>query len=184
MFCVCVCVCVSVCLCVLVSQLCLTLCDPVDYSPPGFSVHRVLQTRILEWLAIPSPEDLPRNWTQVSHIASRFFTIWATREALKDAYLVIMPLQTIMWEAQIWSLGWEDLLKKGMATYSSILAGEFYEQRSLVGYRPWGHKESDTTEWLTHSLEILARILAWILASPICSPHQELYNTTSYWSYK
>ena len=42
----CVCVC-------LVTQLCLTLCDPMDYSPPGSSVHGILQARILEWVAIP-----------------------------------------------------------------------------------------------------------------------------------
>ena len=39
--------------CVLVTQLCPTLCDPMDYSPPGFSVHGILQARILEWIAIP-----------------------------------------------------------------------------------------------------------------------------------
>ena len=38
---------------VLVAQLCLTLCDPMDCSPPGSSVHRILQERILEWVAIP-----------------------------------------------------------------------------------------------------------------------------------
>ena len=37
---------------VLATQLCLTLCDPIDYSPPGSSVHRILQARILEWVAI------------------------------------------------------------------------------------------------------------------------------------
>ena len=37
---------------VLVTQSCLTLCDPMDYSPPDSSVHGILQTRILEWLAI------------------------------------------------------------------------------------------------------------------------------------
>ena len=37
----------------LVAQSCLTLCDPMDYSPPGFSVHRILQARILDWVAIP-----------------------------------------------------------------------------------------------------------------------------------
>ena len=47
---VCVCVCVCVCL---VTQLCLTLCDLMDYSPPGSSVHGILQARILEWVAIP-----------------------------------------------------------------------------------------------------------------------------------
>ena len=38
---------------VLVAQSCLTLCDPVDCSPPGSSVHAVLQARILEWVPIP-----------------------------------------------------------------------------------------------------------------------------------
>ena len=44
-------------------------------------------------------------------------------------------------ETQVWSLGWEDPLEKGMATHSSILG-----QRSLVGYSPCGCKESNTTE--------------------------------------
>ena len=39
---------------VLVTQLCLTLCDPMDCSPPVSSVHRILQVRILEWVAMPS----------------------------------------------------------------------------------------------------------------------------------
>ena len=51
---VCVCVCVYVCVCVLVAQLCLTLCDPVDYSPPGSSVQEISQARVLEWVAMPS----------------------------------------------------------------------------------------------------------------------------------
>ena len=40
---------------VLVTQLCLTLPDPVDCSPPGSSVHEILQTRILDWVVIPLP---------------------------------------------------------------------------------------------------------------------------------
>ena len=39
-------------------QSCLTLCDPMDCSPPGSSAHGILQARILEWIAIPSPGDL------------------------------------------------------------------------------------------------------------------------------
>ena len=50
-----------------------------------------------------------------------------------------------MWETQVQFLGWEDLLEKEMATHSSILAGKSYGRRNLVGYSPWGHKESDTT---------------------------------------
>ena len=44
---------------VLVAQLCPTLCDSIDCSPPDSSVHRILQGRILEWLPFPSPGDLP-----------------------------------------------------------------------------------------------------------------------------
>ena len=47
-----VCVCVCVCVCVLVTQSCLTLCDPMDCNLPGTSVHGILQARTLEWVAI------------------------------------------------------------------------------------------------------------------------------------
>ena len=72
---------VSCCI-VLVAQSCLTLCDSLDCSPPGSSVHGILQARMLEWVAIPFSRrsSWPRDQTQVSHIAGRFFTIWATRE--------------------------------------------------------------------------------------------------------
>ena len=48
-------------------------------------------------------------------------------------------------------LGREDPLEKEVATHSSILAGKFHGQRSLVGYSPWGCKESDTTEATEHT---------------------------------
>ena len=59
-----------------------------------------------------------------------------------------------MWETQLRSLGQEDPLGKGMATHSSILVflpGEFHGQRKLMGYNPWGRKELDMTELLTHT---------------------------------
>ena len=60
----------------LVTRLCSTLCDPMDCSPPGFSVHGILQARILEWVAIPfsGGSSQPRDQTQVFYIAGRFFT--------------------------------------------------------------------------------------------------------------
>ena len=66
-----------------VAQLCLTLWDPTDCSPPGSSVHGILQARILEWVAIPFSRgsSQPRDRTQVSLIAGGFFTIWVIREA-------------------------------------------------------------------------------------------------------
>ena len=61
----------------LVGQSCLTLCDLMDCSPPGSSVMGILQTRILEWVAMPSSRGSSqlRDWTQVSCIAGGFFTI-------------------------------------------------------------------------------------------------------------
>ena len=51
-----------------------------------------------------------------------------------------------MQETQVQSLGWEDTLEKGMAIHSSILAWKIPWTRSLLGYSPWGRKESDTIE--------------------------------------
>ena len=58
-------------------------CNPTDCSPPGSSVHAFLQARIMEWVTMPSSRGSfqPRNQTQVSHTAGRFFTFRATREA-------------------------------------------------------------------------------------------------------
>ena len=68
---------------VLVAQSCPALWDPMDCSPPGSSVHRVLQARILERVVTPVSRgsSRPRDQSQVSCTAGRFFTIWATREA-------------------------------------------------------------------------------------------------------
>ena len=57
---------------------------PINCSWPGSSVRGILQARILKWIAIPFSRgsSQPRDWTQVSCIAGRFFTIWATRAAL------------------------------------------------------------------------------------------------------
>ena len=67
----------------LVTQSCLTLCDPMDWSPPGSSVHEIFQARVLEWVAISFSKgsSQPRDWTQVPCTASRFFIDLATREA-------------------------------------------------------------------------------------------------------
>ena len=66
-----------------VAQSCLTLCDPRDQSPSGFSVHGIFQARILEWVSISSSRgsSWPRNRTCVSWIAGGFSTCWAIRKA-------------------------------------------------------------------------------------------------------
>ena len=56
------------------------LCNPMDCSLPGSSVHGIVQARVLEWVAIlfSRGSSQPSNWTWLSLIAGRFFTIWAT----------------------------------------------------------------------------------------------------------
>ena len=73
----------------LVAQSCLTLCDLMNYCLPGSSVPGILQARILEWVAMPFSRGSSwhRDQTWVSCIAGRFFTIWATREALGVFYM-------------------------------------------------------------------------------------------------
>ena len=115
-----------------VAQSCPTLCDPVDCSPPGFSVHGILQARILEWVAFSFSRrsSQPRDWTQVSYIAGIRFNLWATREATDKpenltnyrfpglnlelsslrlwthVYISVSPINNSQWFLSLAALGW------------------------------------------------------------------------------
>ena len=67
-----------------VAHSCPTLCDPVDCNLRVFSIHGILQARILEWIAVSFSRgsSRPRDLTRVSRIGGRRFNVWATREAL------------------------------------------------------------------------------------------------------
>ena len=101
----------------LVAQSCPTLCDSMDCSLPVSSAHGIFQARIREWVAIPFSRgsSQPRDWTQVSCIVGRFFTIWATREALE-------------WVAISLSKSLPDL---GIEPASPALAGRFFTAEPL-----------------------------------------------------
>ena len=74
--------------CCLVAQSCLTLCDPMDCSPPGISVHRISQARILEWVVISSSRGSSRHrgQTQVSCIGKWVLYHRTAWEARGDAW--------------------------------------------------------------------------------------------------
>ena len=81
---------------VLVTQSCPTLCDPMNCTLPGSSIHEILQTRILEWVAIPFSRGSSqhRDQTQVFYFAGRFFlrgSLWAIREALCSSVYILIP---------------------------------------------------------------------------------------------
>ena len=100
------------CMCAKLLQLCPTPCDPMDCSPPGSSVHGILQAKILEWVAIAFSRgsSWPRDRTQVSHIAGIFFTIWATCHSVLLGFVKsvifsitdLLPLQRKSW----WLVEW------------------------------------------------------------------------------
>ena len=76
-------------------QLCLTLCDPTDSSPPGSSVHGILRARILEWAAISSSRGSSRPGIKLTSLmspvlAGGFFTTRASWEALGESLLLII----------------------------------------------------------------------------------------------
>ena len=75
-----------------VAQSCPTLCDPMDYT-----VHEILQARILEWVAFPFSRgsSQPKDQAQVSCIAGRFFTRWTTREPKNTGVSSLSLLQGI-----------------------------------------------------------------------------------------
>ena len=74
----------------LVTQSYPPFCNPMDCCQPGSPVHRILQARILEWVAMPFPRgsSQPRDRTHVSCIAGGFFTVWAIREAVRPQFLL------------------------------------------------------------------------------------------------
>ena len=75
--------------CGLIAKSCPTLFDLMDHSPSGSSVHGISQARILKWVAISFSRgsSQPRDRIQVSCIAGRLFTVWATREVLSTGDL-------------------------------------------------------------------------------------------------
>ena len=76
-----------------------TLCDRMDCSLPGSSVHGIFQARILEWVAISFSRrsSPPRGWTRVSRLVGRWFTVWATREALIIDYVCALETGILLY---------------------------------------------------------------------------------------
>ena len=89
--CVCMYACICVCMCVLVPLLCLTLGDSMDGSPSGFSLHGILQARILEWVAISFSGSLPHPGIKPESPEDSLQS-FPTREALGTS---AVPLQTL-----------------------------------------------------------------------------------------
>ena len=140
---------------VLVTQSSLTLCDPLDCSLSGSSVHGILQARILEWVAIPFSRgsSRPRDWTQLSYTAGIFFTVWATREAHSYAYLWL-----VCWMVSL--LKMEPCLI--LSTYQNAWPGGVWSTRDWwMNKWKWGRSGSGFYE------SRIGSEFAWILIQPL-----------------
>ena len=111
--------CLHLCMCAQLLQSCPILCDPVDYSPPGSSVHGVSQARILEWVAISFSRGFsePRDWTRVSCIAGRFLYCLshqgvATRlkSGAPESSVMMEPFCTLSVVVVTWSHTWQNCM--------------------------------------------------------------------------
>ena len=96
----------------------------MDCSPQCSSVHGILQTRILEWVTIPSSRDTSKEMQ--ANIYGALTMSWASLVA----HMIKNPLAT--GETWVRFPGWEDPLEGSITTHSSILA--------LAGYIPWGRR--------------------------------------------
>ena len=114
--CMYVCMCVCVCVRWFVPHWVWFFCDPMDCSPPGSSVHRISQARILEWVAISSSSgsSQPRGWTCISCAGRRALHHWAIRSGIKGQGLEGTE-QEDSYKVQSLSLAFSlDVLKKVM----------------------------------------------------------------------
>ena len=153
------------------TQLCPTLCNPMDCT-----VHGVLQARILEWVAFPFSRrsSQPRDWTLVSHIAGGFFTSWTTGEALEYWSGLAYPFfSRSSWprnrtrvsciaggEESTCNAGnpgdrcrfdpWVRKIPWRQPT-PVFLPGKSHGQRSLVDYSLWDHRVRHDWSYLAHT---------------------------------
>ena len=107
---------------------------PMDHSPPGSSGHGILQARILEWVAIPFSRgsSRPRNHTQVSCTAGRFFTNWATREAQMDIFCYLwlhLDIVSLKLSLSIDAYKWNYVKKLSVLIFRKI---KTYEIRPFI----------------------------------------------------
>ena len=130
-----------------VGQSCPTPCNPMDYT-----VHGILQTRILEWVAIPFSRgsSQPRDWTQISCVAGGFFTSWATREA-QEYWMGRLSLLQGMFLTQE--------LNRGFLNCRQILYQLSYQGSPTPSYIPKELKTSThTNTYMTSFIAVVFRL--------------------------
>ena len=147
-------------------QRCLTLCNPMDYTPLGSSVHGILQERILECVVVPSPRDLPDPGIEPASLMSPILAggFFITETPRKSHYISeVTGIKGLLW----WLSGKESAQhcrrpgfhpwvrktpwRRKWQPTPVFLPVKSQGQWSLVGYSPWSRKELDMTQQLDNN---------------------------------
>ena len=169
----------------------------MDCSPPGSSVPGILQARVLEWvvMSFSRRSSQPGDWTQVSHIAGGFFTIWATREAYLLAYLpqtLLILLLELSTQATILTSLWPSFQPPHLLSLSSdsvVYSQQHqttYSSPSTLNYIAQGHYpllvlflvpnpfcfNNKTTTWLQLTIKNAKRIKRKLYSTQILIPRR------------
>ena len=114
------------------------LYNPMDCSPPGSTIHGILQGRILEWVAMPSSRgsSRPRDWTLVSCIADRFFTAKRLGKLLRSF--------------SVWNAWFEVAFQPKLSTLHEVMCVRVFSALSLHCWtrRPWREWQGGTESML------------------------------------
>ena len=132
------------------AQSCPTLCSPIDYT-----VHGILWSRILEWVAFPfsRPSSQPRDQTQVSRITGGFLTIWATREA-DDMIPYVENLKGSTKTLLVYMNSVK--LHTRIHTHNRILLSQKKEENLIICNNidgPWGHYAKQISQRKTNIIQ-------------------------------
>ena len=112
----CLCVCVCVCVCVSATQPCPTLCASKDCSPPGSSVHGILQVRILEWVVIPFSRGIFP--TQGSNPGLLCYRLTPHRLSHQGRYQMLRKSQCVFFPVRYWS--WDRGKLKSLSSFRAL----------------------------------------------------------------
>ena len=143
-------------------QSCPTLFYPMDCSPPGSSVHGILQASIVDWVAISSSRgsSWPRDRTFISCLAGRFFTTESPEKSAR-VYTHIYKYFICKYSYYIkLNMSSHRCLRVCSITTWILVDSIPAPPRSLVGYSPLGRKESDLTEATQHAHMAWYRVMA------------------------
>ena len=165
------------------AQSCPTLCDPMDCSPPGFSVHGFFQARILEWVAIPFSRrsSWPRDWTLAScigrqipyHLSHLSVNIYGLPQLLsgKESAFNAGDVGLIP--------GLRRSLREGNG---NPLQYSFLENAmdSLAGYNPLSHKELDMPEHIQKYIYILFVLYVCTYITQFNNMYMSIYMSCMY----